>query len=310
MNSKGQKVPRILRVIFIDYLSKILRTDLSNAESSAQLLGEKEAIDEGVEIKIQNCQDMKKKSKTYVPNKRDKPYKGNGRLEYIDTDQTVSDSSESEPFNLCRNKSLTPLKLNPKYLKSNALVIKDSKSNMISNGNKNLYPVYQMECACECCESQYSYYDGKSCAISNGKIFKQKSKPNNYFMTPLASIESEFEDSTLSIDVGQHNVKKANARSRHNSGDNKVEYSLSKESKQEMKALLENQFNPLIKILISSFESKDKMKLEEENMERIQNEWSDVAKVADHFLCYFFPLITVLTTLLVFLNSPHFFSQW
>ena len=57
-------------------------------------------------------------------------------------------------------------------------------------------------------------------------------------------------------------------------------------------------------------EMNEKRLEETQRLEDIQNEWSNVAKVADHFLCYFFPITTIAICLLIFLNSPHAFTQW
>ena len=79
---------------------------------------------------------------------------------------------------------------------------------------------------------------------------------------------------------------------------------------ENLKCVLNNQFNSLIKKILDVIEMNEKHLEETQRLEDIQNEWSNVAKVADHFLCYFFPITTIAICLLIFLNSPHAFTQW
>lgn len=83
-----------------------------------------------------------------------------------------------------------------------------------------------------------------------------------------------------------------------------------KEVVDEIRNIIEDQFGPCITSLMSSIESSENRLQERQILEQIQNDWSDVAKVADHFLFYFFPSMTILTCFIIFLNSPHVFSQW
>jgi hypothetical protein len=50
--------------------------------------------------------------------------------------------------------------------------------------------------------------------------------------------------------------------------------------------------------------------LESERREIIKNEWSDVAMILDHFLCYFFSFLTIITCAAIFLSSPHTISSF
>ena len=92
-----------------------------------------------------------------------------------------------------------------------------------------------------------------------------------------------------------------------NDGDSHL---IGKEFTMELKALLESQFDPLIKSLLATIDKSEKRLQEKEKLEQIQNDWGDVAKVADHFLCFFFPTITIATCFVIFFNSPHVFSGW
>lgn len=83
-----------------------------------------------------------------------------------------------------------------------------------------------------------------------------------------------------------------------------------KEVVHEIKNIIENQFGPVIASLMCSIENSERRLQEKQILEQIQNDWSDVAKVADHFLFYFFPSMTIFTCFIIFFNSPHLFNQW
>lgn len=78
----------------------------------------------------------------------------------------------------------------------------------------------------------------------------------------------------------------------------------------ELERVLDKQFSPLVRSVMKTLEKHEKRLREKEINEQIQSEWTDLALVSDHFLCFFFPISTLLICLLIFLNSPHFFSQW
>jgi hypothetical protein len=66
----------------------------------------------------------------------------------------------------------------------------------------------------------------------------------------------------------------------------------------------------MIKRVIRTLEKNEEEKSEQERMEDIQNEWSQVALVADHFFCYFFPILTIFLCIMIFFYSPHVLSNW
>ena len=165
-------------------------------------------------------------------------------------------------------------------------------------------------CACDSCQNSTNYYDYRISQTNQGraKLLKQKCKTTSYLMSPLANFESDFDSSTLSIE--QTSKKLITNRPSNQRNEKKCDYLLNKVTKRELKTILASQFDPIIKCMMESFECKKIKQCEEKKLADIQNEWSDVAKVVDHLLCYFFPIVTVLTPFLVFINSPHFFSEW
>ncbi len=81
-----------------------------------------------------------------------------------------------------------------------------------------------------------------------------------------------------------------------------------KEVVAEIGAVLESQFSEVIQSLMRSIEESERRVEEADKLKQVKEEWGDVAKVADHFLFYFFPSLTVLTCLVIFFNSPHALS--
>ena len=234
-------MPRLLKLIFIDHLSKLLRTEMSTA---------------------------------------------------IETDEIKVDKAhkiESGP-------NLRP--------------VSEVRFNYLKSLSRPLYSNCPADSTCESCQNPASYYDYTSFQTNQGrvKLLKQKSKTTSYLMSPLANFESDFDSSTVSI---EQTSKQLNAtRPTNQRNDTKCDYMLNKATKRELKSILASQFDPLIKCLMDRCECKKIKQSEQKKLAAIQNEWSDVAKVVDHLLCYFFPIVTVLTPFLVFINSPHFFSEW
>jgi hypothetical protein len=78
----------------------------------------------------------------------------------------------------------------------------------------------------------------------------------------------------------------------------------------ELEKMMEKHFGPLVRCLLIHIGKNEKRKIEEEYLNQIQSEWTDVALVADHFLCFFFPILTVFVCLMIFFNSPYVLASW
>jgi len=91
-------------------------------------------------------------------------------------------------------------------------------------------------------------------------------------------------------------------RERSNSKQSKK---IAKEFVVEIRKVLEGQFDAIIKVLTRNIENSEQRIMEAEKLQEVKEEWSDVAKVADHFLLYFFPSLTLFTCFFIFYNSPH-----
>lgn len=85
-----------------------------------------------------------------------------------------------------------------------------------------------------------------------------------------------------------------------------------KESKflEELEKILFRQFNQLTHLVSSTIQMNFDKEKEKKRLQVIQNEWSDVAIILDHILCYLFVLITLISCFLIFFNSPNFLSEW
>lgn len=78
----------------------------------------------------------------------------------------------------------------------------------------------------------------------------------------------------------------------------------------ELNRVLTRQFGPLVEALSKTIESGERRQRERRYNEIIQDEWSDVAMISDHILCYFFCLLTLACCFLIFFHSPHVLAEW
>jgi hypothetical protein len=78
----------------------------------------------------------------------------------------------------------------------------------------------------------------------------------------------------------------------------------------ELERMLEKQFSPLVRRLVDTLNKNENRAIEKEMLEHIQHEWADVASISDHFLCYFFPIMTIFTCVYIFFTSPHVLEKW
>lgn len=73
---------------------------------------------------------------------------------------------------------------------------------------------------------------------------------------------------------------------------------------------LEKQFGPLVSRILYTLNKNEMRQAEKHAQEKIENEWADVARVADHFFCYFFPIMTLLVCGYIFFKSPYVLTSW
>ena len=78
----------------------------------------------------------------------------------------------------------------------------------------------------------------------------------------------------------------------------------------DLENIFDNYFGDVKTTIEDAIEKNEIRYLESERREIIRNEWSDVAMILDHFLCYFFSLLTIITCASIFLSSPHTLSSF
>lgn len=78
----------------------------------------------------------------------------------------------------------------------------------------------------------------------------------------------------------------------------------------ELERVIQKQFTPLIQNIIHTLDFNDRQREEHKRLEEIADEWSDVARICDHILCYFFFVFTFGCCFLIFFMSPYFLSDW
>ena len=73
---------------------------------------------------------------------------------------------------------------------------------------------------------------------------------------------------------------------------------------------LEKQFRPIVDMVVRTLDTNEKCLLEREKCKHIEDEWTDVAIICDHLLCFFFFIFTICACFLIFMESPHVFASW
>ncbi len=78
---------------------------------------------------------------------------------------------------------------------------------------------------------------------------------------------------------------------------------------EQLDTILQKHFNKLILAVTNTIERKEQLFDEKVLTDQLIGEWMDLALICDHFLCYFFPLMTLIFCFIIFLSSPHVFSH-
>jgi hypothetical protein len=73
--------------------------------------------------------------------------------------------------------------------------------------------------------------------------------------------------------------------------------------------IIKKNFGEIIDIIKNTIKQSEMRLIKMERREIIQNEWSDIAMILDRLLCFFFTVSTILTCLIIFLNSPYIHSK-
>jgi hypothetical protein len=266
----GKKVPRLIKIIFFDYLARILCIELTSAPKSMF----KEIVN--YDALLVPCQNNRadefyefqhnKLSENYVP---------------------LISKNINRPQQYHHQK---PANFNKNHHISN-------KIDLTRNNNSYL----------ELNENNKTNHMDNKLILKSTSLFKSSS--NHSHMSgvddfPCFSAELTDDDNILKSNT-LHKMpapKKPQKR--------KVATSSRFEFLNELEKLLSKQFRPLIDSLIKTInQNEEKIKVKK-MIGQMQDEWSDVAMIADHILCYFFCILTLASCFLIFFDSPHVLSEW
>jgi hypothetical protein len=367
--NKGRRLPRVVKVIFFDYLAKILGTELQNYlktvnSNNVIVLNQNKGIS-GIKSsnRDKNIEFAHKKSNlihlssnhigenaTPIMSKHkeiNETSSNNESNQYLPqrSEETILNNSN---FNQSTNKAkyrsdgillksrkdsfLKSLECDKSYF--NILNNYDTNNNLHMQSNmENLYSSHRISSPVLApCTRKLSCECDRNCANVSKKSKHSSNKVKNdvdlnFNLINQAPINNEI---VLDSKGNSFLIKNNNSEHQRNSSTNhfcpcQLKNELSKNHKRkksllnnsfqanfllELDKTLEKQFRPLVFSVNSTILKNEKRQDEKILIDRIQGEWQDLALVCDHFLCYFFPLMTLTVCLLIFVNSPHVFSQW
>lgn len=273
--TRGKKVPTLFRIFFFKYMARILRTHVSPKTKTY--------------IYKPLSKNPKKEifaSKNFFGRANSNPVKMNGNLKKSEELEKILVPGE--------NTMNTKVQHNLKEHESLILESINELSNLKDNKTK-----LQIN------EEIFDY--GKICkknSSDRNKILVKARKQTLDLDNPRFSclIESELLADRSSYNETEH-------ESRNSRYYNKEEYEANQIA-QKLEKVFDKHLSPLVNMLVKNLLTNEKRAREKEEMDEIKREWTDIALVADHFLCYFFPSMTLIICLTIFLNSPHTFSQW
>ena len=135
--------------------------------------------------------------------------------------------------------------------------------------------------------------------LSNGRLGQTPSPGNTPITTPTMN-------SIYNIHQYTYTAQQQNPSSSHNQGLQRTDINC--EFLGELERVLTKQFSPLVHNIMTKIDFNEKKRLEKKKLEEIADEWSDVARIFDKILCYFFLIFTLVSSFSIFLISPHFWS--
>ena len=304
--SRGKKVPRLLKKIFLDYLAKIVRTDLTNARLT--YLKKKYNIETLEKLPTLDNEDQT----NYFPRKNSVKRKScNSSIEYND-----EESKKTNLFNLTNNNTDEILleviddnqyeynrKKHEDRFKGSDIELGEKLMLRSMPINKNASVNFNLST-----NSVYTKCNNKNNQLSivstrNFKSSEEESKAPDLFTSTLP-IKRSFQNLLKSEPSSSSHSNCKKCRRKSSDQVNNVEFL------GELEKILQRQFNPLVHHVIKQVNNNEKRLEAQERLEIIEREWSDVAMVFDHILCYLFCFITLTSTLLIFTNSPHVLSNW
>ena len=272
----------------------------------------------------------KNESSQYIPQRSDGVTLNNLNFSYNNYNNKPKQRSDGIFLKSRKDSFLKSLECDKSYF--NILNNYDTNNNLIMQSNmENLYSSHRISspilapCTCKLvCECEQNY------ANSNRKSKNSSIKATNEADLSFNSINQATNNNEIVMDSKGNSflirnnhepLKKSpkniycpchlkNEFKGHKRKKNYTNNSLQANFLLELDKTLEKQFKPLVFSVNSTIEKNEKRQDEKALIGKIQGEWQDLALVCDHFLCYFFPFMTLTVCLLIFVNSPHVFSQW
>jgi hypothetical protein len=348
--SKGRKVPHIIRVIFFNYLAKLLRTKLKNEYLAYR------PIEKWKNYQIKPTKKNKKINPNIINLNKNHAEPNVNLVDIIETNKKLSNNmrkmsksksrfdeksstgskfiNDSSPNSL----NIVPVtnKLNSKRVDGDKYEIIDQivfKTTKLSKSLNKLIPNNNLINTNK--NSNIENSENSRLSFSHS-LLKQDDKIMTNYIYPKCSNTSNTEIITTPTIHRKFANKKIKQTDEYNFLMTNTEYneqnlilnendlisspnSLAKKTYRhnrsieflnELEKILAKQFDPLIKMIVKTLTKNEHLKEEKEKYEVIQNEWSDVAMILDHILCYLFLVITGVSCFVIFSNSPLFFSEW
>lgn len=131
---------------------------------------------------------------------------------------------------------------------------------------------------------------------------------SHYNCFPEVSSKSARVENKKNSQNSQNSSNQKSQRKHHSSQTNlsQEESLMNLQFLVDLEKIIEKQFSPLVIKIMETLQKNENRMAEKEIQDNIQSEWSDCALVADHFFCYFFPIMTLLTCFFIFFKSPYF----
>lgn len=310
--SRGKKVPKIIKKIFLNYLAKIVRTDLTNArltylkkKYNLETLEKLSLVDSEDQINtnfMSRKSSFKRKFSSQSGEESDKQIKIDIKNENADEIllEVIDDHQfEYKRATLKSKDDNNRFKFSGSEISGEKLMLRSTpmrKNDKLNVSTGSLYQKSQ--------KHDIKTFKTKIQDEEQARIFKSSKE----FLTSTLPIR-EHSIQNLSPNhmsfLSHHSCsccKKSHRKS--------IDHANNMEFLSELEKLLQRQFNPLVHHVIRQVNNNEKRLEERERLEIIEREWSDVAMIFDHILCYLFCFITLTSTLLIFTNSPHVLSNW
>jgi hypothetical protein len=294
-NKGGKRVPRLMRIIFFNYLARLFRIELTHNKKSDLRL-----IKESKEIKKMKRQEMllREEHRHNTMLYENASSLNESLFNFQKSEEQSVDTVNCDDDDVHAMAKFPVAEIRPSV--SDNFVLTTESTPIVRNYSESSY-------------------------MTNGIAFDfLKFKDNSYYninklKETNANISNKNQLSTNStIDQfyfgSKHLLNNSNNSSCKKSMPQQSSLTNADLSKfvKEFEKLLDKQFKPLTESIIKLKNEQDRKKNEKALQDVIKNEWRDVAMISDQIMCYIFSCLTVTSCLIIFLNSPHIMpiSQW